>query len=259
LWLGDGATPILEKLSVSRGQGTVFNVTEEQWKEVVAAAGGWEAESPFLGQPIKYEQLGYWYLRLNGFLTIPNFVVHPDVGRNQETDVDIIGVRFPYRAENLQYPMRDDAHFTSKGEKSFIAITEVKAGLCNLNGPWTRPERGNLLRLLYAIGAFSPSESGLVARSLQENGAYANQLYHISLLCLGMRANDEITARFGAVPQILWDDVLRFVFERFEKYSRQKSSHGQWDAAGSELWRIYETSGHNPMTFRDKVKPRLTA
>ncbi len=51
-----------------------------------------------LGQPIKYEQLGYWYLRLNGFLTIPNFVVHPDVGHNQETDVDILGVRFPLQS-----------------------------------------------------------------------------------------------------------------------------------------------------------------
>ena len=27
---------------------------------------------------VSSEALGYWFLRLNGFLTIPNFVVHPD-------------------------------------------------------------------------------------------------------------------------------------------------------------------------------------
>jgi len=27
---------------------------------------------------VSSDALGYWFLRLNGFLTIPNFVVHPD-------------------------------------------------------------------------------------------------------------------------------------------------------------------------------------
>jgi hypothetical protein len=42
LWLGDPAAPtVLEKLTVSRAQGTVFKVGEEQWEELVEAAGGW--------------------------------------------------------------------------------------------------------------------------------------------------------------------------------------------------------------------------
>jgi len=53
---------------------------------------------------ITSEQLAYWYLRLNGFLSISNFVVHPDTGGQQRTDVDILGVRFPYRAELLFNP-----------------------------------------------------------------------------------------------------------------------------------------------------------
>ena len=40
-------------------------------------------------------QLAYWYLRLNGLLNIPDFVVHPEQGGNQRTDVDVLGVRFP--------------------------------------------------------------------------------------------------------------------------------------------------------------------
>jgi hypothetical protein len=47
LWLGDPAAPsVLEKLTVSRAQGTVFKVTEEQWEEVVEAAGGWSETTP---------------------------------------------------------------------------------------------------------------------------------------------------------------------------------------------------------------------
>lgn len=46
LWYDDWAHPILARLSVSRGQGTVFNVTPEQWEAVVEAAGGWPEEAP---------------------------------------------------------------------------------------------------------------------------------------------------------------------------------------------------------------------
>jgi hypothetical protein len=46
LWYDDWAHPILAQLSVSRGQGTVFNVTTEQWHAVIDAAGGWPEESP---------------------------------------------------------------------------------------------------------------------------------------------------------------------------------------------------------------------
>jgi hypothetical protein len=53
-------------------------------------------------EEISSEKLAYWYLRLNGFLTITNFIVHPDFGRSQRTDVDILGCRFPYRQELLE-------------------------------------------------------------------------------------------------------------------------------------------------------------
>lgn len=50
------------------------------------------------------EQLAYWYLRHNGFLTTVNLVVYPGQGAEQRTDVDILGVRFSYRAELLAEP-----------------------------------------------------------------------------------------------------------------------------------------------------------
>jgi hypothetical protein len=35
------------------------------------------------------ERLAYWYLRLNGFLPIENFIVHDEGGRAQRTDIDL--------------------------------------------------------------------------------------------------------------------------------------------------------------------------
>jgi hypothetical protein len=45
---------------------------------------------------ISSERLAYWFLRLNGFLTIYNFIVHPEEadlrgGYPQQTDVDVMG------------------------------------------------------------------------------------------------------------------------------------------------------------------------
>ena len=75
---------------------------------------------------ITSEQLAYWYLRLNGFLTIQNFIVHPDSGSEQRTDADVLGVRFPYRAELKPNPMVDDVPFTKVADKPFIVMVEVK-------------------------------------------------------------------------------------------------------------------------------------
>ena len=60
------------------------------------------------------EKVAYWYFRLNGFLQIENFVVHPERRGGQRTDADLLAVRFPHRAERLfDSPndiMTDDEH-----------------------------------------------------------------------------------------------------------------------------------------------------
>ena len=45
------------------------------------------------------EDLVYWFFRLNGCLTMENFIVHPDTAGPPETDADLIAVRFPHRRE----------------------------------------------------------------------------------------------------------------------------------------------------------------
>jgi len=47
------------------------------------------------------EKVAYWYIRLNGFFQIENFVVHPERRGGQRTDADLLAIRFPFRAERL--------------------------------------------------------------------------------------------------------------------------------------------------------------
>lgn len=187
---------------------------------------------------ISSEKLAYWYLRLNGFLTITNFVVHPDYGRSQRTDVDILGCRFPYRQELLEKSMIDDESVILSKDKITIVIAEVKRRVCNLNGPWTRPEMKNMHRVMHAVGAFPAQEINVVANGLYKKGNYENDTHLITLLCLGSHENTEVTKRYHQIPQILWKDVLAFIYRRFKNYFMQKSMHPQWDADGRLLWDV---------------------
>ena len=82
-----------------------------------------------MGGQMNPEDVAYWYFRLNGCLTIQNFVIHPDWGSDQRTDVDIIAVRFPQREELLRNSMRDDGKLFPDRTRIRIIFAEVKTGL----------------------------------------------------------------------------------------------------------------------------------
>jgi len=126
---------------------------------------------------ISTEALAYWFFRLNGFLTIVNFVVHVEKRGKTGTDVDILGVRFPYRAELFHRPMSDYKEFTKITARPFIAIAEVKRGQCNLNGPWTDREKRNMDRVLRAIGAIPSEDTDDVADALYSEGFFKSPDY----------------------------------------------------------------------------------
>jgi len=191
------------------------------------------------------EDLVLWYLRLNGFFTIKNFVVHPEKGPNQKTDIDALAIRLPHRAEGLteDCEMVDDPIVLSISNdiRPLILIAEVKKGPCKLNNTWENREKKNMERILKAIGCTPKENNQIVADALYDVGIYRGD-YTISLICFGNREDIELKSRRPAITQILWDDVLGFIYDRFKKYTIRKSSHGQWDDTGHRLWdlcRIY--------------------
>lgn len=184
-------------------------------------------------RPYSSERLAYWYFRLNGFLTTENFVVHPDTGRNQRTDVDLFAVRFAHRAENLQWPMLDDPRVTCCSTFTNVIIAEVKTGPCTLNGPWSDPEAQNLHRVLKAIGCVPESEVNLACEALYNGGGWSDSVVTVRLFALGESKNDKLLIPLA--QQLTWGEVIDFCVERFKGYERQKSSVGQWTDDGRQL------------------------
>jgi hypothetical protein len=74
---------------------------------------------------LEVEHLAHWYLRLNGFMTINDFVLHPEHKPwSQRTDADIFGVRFPFRQEQDF----EDAEPFLLQRKPYFIIREVTGG-----------------------------------------------------------------------------------------------------------------------------------
>ena len=105
-----------------------------------------------------------------------------------------------------------------------------------MNGPWKERQKEDLQRVLRAIGTFPEDDIESVAKAIYTSGVFSNNAYHFTLACFGEVANPDISRDFPDVPQILWNNVLAFIYGRFRKYRDQKASHGQWDEVGKDLW-----------------------
>lgn len=203
-------------------------------------------------KPVTLESIAYWYFRLNGCLTIPNFVVHPDRGKDQETEVDVLAVRFPHRAENLVRPMKDDPVLARDKLRIRLLLAEVKTTQCALNGPWTKRNRQNMQRVLSAVGIIHRDMTDHVAENLYDVGFFQDTQLYISLFCIGSHCSEGLAERYPEVPQITWDHVLAFIFQRFTDYKNQKVGHDQWDEAGKLLWEASDVS-RSLDEFRQRV------
>ncbi|MGG0591520.1 hypothetical protein ABEY80_16955 [Priestia megaterium] len=76
------------------------------------------------------EELAYWYLRLNGFFVLDNFVYHR-TQHNRDGDADLLAIRLPYVKEGIGGRTDDwDEKLFSYLEEYEIAgvLCEVKTG-----------------------------------------------------------------------------------------------------------------------------------
>ncbi len=187
---------------------------------------------------LETENVGYWFFRINGCLIINNFLVHHERRGHFGTDVDVLAVRFPFRKELAlsEMPMEDHPVFSSHSKIDLI-ICEIKTGLCALNGPWTKPERKNMNRVLYAVGAFPRELVPEVAKSLYQKQFFEDENYRVRLFAIGTTKNRDLS---NSVTQLTWDQILTFIYERFRKYRDAKSQHIQWDITGQRLYKKME-------------------
>jgi len=195
---------------------------------------------------LEAEHLAQWYLRLNGFMTMNDFVLHRDHKPwGQRTDADIFGVRFPFRRE-LNF--EDDAPFLVH-RKPYFVIAEITRGECKLNGPWTKPERENMQYVLLAIGAFEPEKLDEIARSLYERYCFEDSDRRIELVAFGKQASPRYSDPAKALMQVEFGGVCHFIYKRFSRYLQIKKDHQHWDYAGQALWDLAEHHWNSEEVF----------
>jgi hypothetical protein len=191
------------------------------------------------GQPTPMtnpEQLAQWYFRLNGCLTIPNFVLHPIRPGSARTDVDVIGFRFATRCE-LSSDVIDDEPF-AKQVRPCLWLAEVKTRYVSLNKSWRDHSGRNIECVLAAIGIVESGQTADVARALVERGVWGGEPWACSLFFVGDSLPEELRQQFPDVPHRNWAQVLSFIYGRFRRFDRLKTQHEQWDETGKTLWRL---------------------
>lgn len=177
------------------------------------------------------ESLLQWFLRLNGFLTLPNFVLHPDRRRDgQRTEVDVIGVRFPHRSE---FP--DLAQFRT--ERPFLVFAEAKASEKSINESWLASNRAVLEDLLKCVGLFSYDVVGQVATDLRTMGFGQTDAAQAAIVLVASNDGSVVSSHPGAL-RFTWEACLAFIHDRFKTFHHLKTAHDQWDDSGKKLWEL---------------------
>lgn len=124
------------------------------------------------------EEMAYWYLRLNGFFLLQNFVLHR-MGRGPQrgtADSDLLAIRFPYVYEEIggqdhdwdQKKFKDD--WGIEIDKFNLAfIVQVKSGR-NVRSQIEKVfSREPLEKAIYRFGIFHKSKVPDIAAKLSQN------------------------------------------------------------------------------------------
>jgi len=187
------------------------------------------------------DDLAYWYLRMNGCLTVRNFILHPKSPKDSQlTDADVVAVRFPGFEFDTD---ADDAPF-SDANQPILLVAEVKGGNqeCSLNAPWRRSSEC----VAYVLRRFAPrviENMAEVAEKWAGTGGYADSSLRCFFLCFGARPGDALRS-LPNVEQKTWTDVLRFFHRRFQEHHRLKRNNDQWELVGNIVWRAWGDEAH---------------
>ncbi len=187
------------------------------------------------------EEVANWYFRLNGFLSIPGFVVHPDQPQpHPRTEADLMAVRFPHSVEKINRSrVDDDVLLTRLAERDQVLfiLVEVKAGRCNVNGPWSNKDEKNMQRAISRLG-FSSADGEVddIANTMYRSLRWENPWYVLQYVSVGRQANNNLQRRYPKLVQVTWEDIGRFFYYRFKEFPQKlnlnRPIHQQWPHFG---------------------------
>jgi len=181
------------------------------------------------------EEIAYWYLRLNGFFPITNFVIHRSSEIEHSADCDLLAVRFPSVYEEIGGSSDDWDEGLSKDfgfDHTIGVICEVKTGKYDL-GDIFRPEY-----VKYAIGrlGFTPREN-ITAISDELNKVALLEIEEGRRIGKLLIANDQKESSNFIFRSL--NSAEDYIIDRVRKYPKEKYADRMFFGSGLFQYAIH--------------------
>lgn len=89
--------------------------------------------------------------------------------------------------------------------------------------------RANVDRAIASIGCLPKDRVAAAATEIYRIGTYSSDsVFRIRLVAVGRVLNTRLAGTHPKAIQIVWPDLLGFIWRRFRAYRRQKRDIGQW-------------------------------
>jgi hypothetical protein len=168
------------------------------------------------------ETLAFWYLRLNGFFPLMDFVFHRGEDLRHTSDCDLLAVRFPHVFEEVggQKEDWDWARFRKWGinlAHPVVVIAQVKTGAHSDAGAF---DAAKVQRALCRVGLWEIEEVTAIVEVLRNSALFADAKAQVVKVLVA----SEPRAQEDRYRILSLCEVLGFLRQRFERYQGPKEA-----------------------------------
>lgn len=219
----------------------------------------------------RFETFVTWYLRLNGYFTVPNFVLHAgdDATRisgdvvGQHGEVDTLAVRLPFSREEsrIRFPT-DERLLQGADGKLDVIVAEVKSGADVPNETWRNPEKvRNIQYLLKFIGCYeSNRQIEETAMKLQREFVVNESTQRLRYVVFSHEVNRDWKSR--GVDYITFEECIQFIVgdrgpSWYEAGIAHKSQHSQWDNLINSIFSVANAASLDPKMRKAGIRKIL--